>query len=170
MSLSFAFGALNTTISGHIRVGDKAPGFKATDSQAGWTLNYEFQPGDGKVYILNAVPSLDTPVCDTETRRFNQEAAALPGVEILTISMDLPAAQKRWCGAAGIDKVKVLSDFNTAAFGQAYGTLLADVRVLARASFVVDGQGTVVYAEYLPAAKLEPDYAAIIAAAKAAAR
>lgn len=170
MALGFQFGPLAATISGHIKVGDKAPDFTAIDSNAGFLVPFDFSATAGKVRILNSVPSLDTGVCDAETRRFNQEAAGVPGVEIYTISVDLPFAQKRWCGAAGIDRVKVLSDFNTVSFGQAYGTLMNEVRVLSRATFVVDPGGTVVYAEYLPAAKEEPNYAAVLEAARAAAR
>jgi thioredoxin-dependent peroxiredoxin len=102
----------------------------------------------GKVVVLTAVPSLDTPVCDLETRRFNDEAALLgPDVQILTVSMDLPFAQKRWCDAAGVDKVKTLSDHRQADFGQAFGVLIKELRLLARAVFILDRAGTVRYAQ-----------------------
>jgi thiol peroxidase len=115
------------------------------------------------------VPSLDTPVCDLQTRRFNQEAARLgPDVQILTISMDLPFAQKRWCGAAGIERVTTLSDHREASFGTAYGVLIKELRLLARAVFVVDKDGVVRYVQIVPELSREPDYEAALAAAKAA--
>lgn len=121
----------------------------------------------GKVLVLSAVPSLDTPVCAVQTRRFNQEAAALgDGVRILTISMDLPFAQKRWCGAEGIDRVTTLSDHRDAAFGKAYGVLLKDLRLLARAVFVVDRAGVVRLVQCVPEITHEPDYAAVLDAVK----
>jgi len=122
----------------------------------------------GKVLILCSVPSLDTPTCDLETRRFNQEAAALgPDIQILTVSMDLPFAQKRWCGAAGVTAVKTLSDHREASFGLNYGVLLEGLRLLARAVFVVDKAGVVVHAQIVPEVSSEPDYAAALQAAKA---
>jgi thiol peroxidase len=119
----------------------------------------------GKVVILTSVPSLDTPVCDIETRRFNDEAAMLgPEVNIVTISMDLPFAQKRWCGAAGVEKVKTLSDHRQAAFGQAYGVLIKELRLLARAVFIVDGAGTVQYVQLVKEVASEPDYEQVMQA------
>jgi len=121
----------------------------------------------GKVLILSAVPSLDTPVCALETRRFNQEAAALgDGVRVVTISMDLPFAQKRWCGAEGIDRVVTLSDHRDAAFGRAFGVLLGDLRLLARCVWVVDREGVVRYVQLVPEITSEPDYAAVLKAAR----
>jgi len=121
----------------------------------------------GRVLVLSSVPSLDTPVCAIETRRFNQEAAALgDGVRIVTVSMDLPFAQKRWCGAEGIDRVLTLSDHRDAAFGRAFGVLLADLRLLARCVWVVDREGVVRYVQLVPEIASEPDYAAVLAAAK----
>ncbi len=106
-----------------VKVGQPAPDFSAVDTSL---QPVRLADARGKVLILSAVPSLDTPVCDTETRRFNQEAAKLPGgVEVWTISMDLPFAQKRWCGAAGIDRVKTLSDFRDRSFGQGYGVAIS---------------------------------------------
>jgi thiol peroxidase len=123
----------------------------------------------GKVRIIAAVPSLETDVCDRETRRFNQEAAALGAdIVILVISTDLPFTQKRWCGAAGVDQVIVLSDHMTADFGIKYGCLIKEARILRRAVFVVDRQGKITYAAYMPALGQEPDYAAVLAAARAA--
>ncbi len=166
MAQSFQFGPLQATIAAGVKVGDRAPQFTAFEPTL---APFDFSTTAGRVRILNSVPSLDTGVCDTETRRFNHEAATVPGVEIYTISVDLPFAQGRWCGAAGIDKVKVLSDFNAVAFGQAYGTLMQEIRILSRATFVVDAAGIVVYAEYLPSAGQEPNYAAVLEAARTAA-
>ena len=119
----------------------------------------------GKVVIITSVPSLDTPVCDIETRRFNDEAASLgPEVQIVTVSMDLPFAQKRWCGAAGVDKVKTLSDHRQAAFGQAYGVLIKELRLLARAVFIVDGAGTVQYVQLVKEVASEPNYEEVMQA------
>jgi thiol peroxidase len=123
----------------------------------------------GKVRIIAAVPSLDTDVCDRETRRFNQEAAALgKDVAILVISTDLPFAQKRWCGAAGVEQVSVLSDHMSGDFGLKYGCLIKEARILRRAAFVVDRAGKLAYVAYMPALGEEPDYDAVLAAAKAA--
>ena len=146
------------------QVGDKAPDFVAIDND----LNpVSFDSFRGKVCIVSSVPSLDTPVCDMETRRFNDEAGRLADdVEILTISMDLPFAQKRWCGAAGVDKVQTLSDHRDAAFGQAYGVLIKGLRLLARAVFVVDKEGTIRYMELVKEIASEPDYDSILTAVK----
>lgn len=120
----------------------------------------------GQVCVIASVPSLDTKVCDLETRRFNEEASKLgPDVVILTISMDLPAAQARWCGAAGVDRVKTLSDYREAAFGKSYGVLIKELRLLARAVFVVDKQGIIRYIQIVPDQAQEPDYDAAIRAA-----
>jgi thiol peroxidase len=110
---------------------------------------------------------LDTPTCNLETRRFNAEAANLgPDVVILTVSMDLPFAQKRWCGAAGVDKVITVSDHRDAAFGTGYGVLIKDMRLLARAVFVVDRQGTIRYIQFVKDIGAEPDYAPVLRAVK----
>jgi thiol peroxidase len=120
------------------------------------------------VRIVSVVPSLDTPVCDTETRRFNQEAAKLDGVTIYTVSRDLPFAQKRWCGAAGVDKVITLSDYRDGSFGRDWGVMVEPLQIHCRAVFVVGSDGKVTYAEYCPEIAEEPDYESAIAAAKAA--
>ena len=121
----------------------------------------------GKVCIVTSVPSLDTPVCDTETRRFNKEAAKLgDDVVVLAISTDLPFAQARWCGAAGVKNVQTLSDHRAAAFGTAYGVLIKELRLLARAVFVVDKDGVVRYTELVKEVADEPNYDATLAAAK----
>ena len=153
-----------TLIGTEPQVGDQAPDFVAIDND----LNpVSFDSFRGKVCIISSVPSLDTPVCDMETRRFNDEAGRLgDNVEILTISMDLPFAQKRWCGAAGVDRVQTLSDYRDAAFGQAYGVLIKDLRLLARAVFVVDEEGTIRYAELVNEIASEPDYESVLKAVK----
>jgi thiol peroxidase len=121
----------------------------------------------GRVCILSSVPSLDTPVCDTETRRFNEEAGTMGGqIRILTISMDLPFAQKRWCGAAGVNHVQTLSDYREAQFGQRYGLLIKELRLLARAVLVLDKLGTVRYVELVRELATEPDYNAALNAAR----
>jgi thiol peroxidase len=121
----------------------------------------------GKVVIISSVPSLDTPVCDIETRRFNTEAGNLGAdVVILTVSMDLPFAQKRWCGAAGIDRVITLSDHRHAEFGKLYGTLIKELRLLARAVFVVDREGIVQYVQLVKEISQEPDYAGVLEAVR----
>ena len=154
-----------TLLGPELKVGEKAPDFAVVDNGlAPVTL----ASSAGKVRIISAVPSLDTPVCDTETRRFNQEAAALPGdVAVLTISLDLPFAQKRWCGAAGIERVVTLSDYRERSFGQNYGVLIKELLLLSRAIFIIDSSDTIRYIQIVPEVTNEPDYAAVIAAAKA---
>ena len=153
-----------TLMGTELQVGDRAPDFVAIDND----LNpVSFDSFRGKVCIVSSVPSLDTPVCDMETRRFNDEAGRLgDDVEILTISMDLPFAQKRWCGAAGVDRVQTLSDHRDAAFGQAYGVLIKGLRLLARAVFVVDKEGTIRYMELVKEIASEPDYDSLLTAVK----
>lgn len=154
-----------TLLGTELKVGDKAPDFSVLDNGLGpITLeNYA-----GKVKVICAVPSLDTPVCDTETRRFNLEAASLKGdVALLTISQDLPFAQARWCGAAGIDKVITLSDYRDRDFGIAYGVMIKELMLLTRAIFVLDAGNTVRYIQIVPEITNEPDYAAVLEAVKA---
>jgi thiol peroxidase len=154
-----------TLLGPELKVGDKAPDFAVVDNGL---ASVSLASSAGKIRIISAVPSLDTPVCDTETRRFNQEAAGLPGdVVVLTISLDLPFAQKRWCGAAGIEKVTTLSDYRERSFGQNYGVLIKELLLLTRAIFVIDAQGVIRYIQIVPEVTSEPDYAAVIAAAKA---
>lgn len=148
-----------------LKPGDKAPDFKAVDD----SLKALDLAGTGSgVRIFSVVPSLDTPVCDAQTRRFNEEAGKLPDLKIYTFSMDLPFAQKRWCGAFGIDHVKMVSDHRDASFGQAYGTLIKDLRILSRAIFVVDKTNTIRYVEYVKEVGEHPKYDAALAAAKSA--
>ncbi len=156
-----------TLVGPEIKVGQKAPAFTAVGKGLAKVSSDQFK---GKVTILSAVPSLDTPVCDAETRRFNEEASKLPGdVQIVTLSMDLPFAQARWCGAAGVDKVTTLSDWQTTDFGQKYGALIKELHLLARAVFVVDKNDKVAYVQYVKEVTEHPDYEAAIAAAKKAA-
>ena len=159
-----------TLVGPEIKPGAAAPDFAAVDT----TLQpVRLGAAQGKVIVLSSVPSLDTPVCDTETRRFNQEASKLGGsVEVWTISMDLPFAQKRWCGAAGIGHVKTLSDFRDHAFAQSYGVLIKDgplAGLTARAVFVVGKDGKVKHVEYVKEITSEPDYEAALGAASQAA-
>ena len=117
----------------------------------------------GKVMVLVTVPSLDTPVCDIETRRFNDEAANLgPDIQLVTISMDLPFAQKRWCGAAGVTNLQTLSDHRQADFGKAYGVLIKELRLLARAIFILDREGMVKYVQLVPEVTNEPNYEEVL--------
>ncbi len=153
-----------TLVGDGLNVGDKAPDFSLLDNELADVKLSSFK---GKVCLLVTVPSLDTPVCDVETRKFNEEASSLgPDVTVLGISMDLPFAQKRWCGAAGIEQVKTLSDHRDAAFGEAYGVLVKELRLLARAVFVVDQQGVVRYEQIVGEITNEPDYDAALSAAK----
>lgn len=153
-----------TLLGNETGVGDKAPDFEVLDNGLSPVRLSSFS---GKVVVLSSVPSLDTPVCDIETRRFNDEAAHLgDDVVILTVSMDLPFAQKRWCGAAGVTHVKTLSDHKDASFGMAYGVLIKELRLLARAVFVVDKEGTVRYRELLEEITHEPDYDAALSAVR----
>ncbi len=155
-----------TVVGPDLTAGDAAPDF-AVHAQD-WTLFKGLADTAGKVRLIAAVPSLDTDVCDRETRRFNIEAASLgTDVALLVISTDLPFAQKRWCGAAGVEQVMVLSDHLTADFGMKYGCLMKEVRILRRAVFVVDRGGVIVYAAYMPALGVEPDYEQVLSAIKA---
>jgi thiol peroxidase len=147
-----------------LKVGDSAPDFAVVGNDLS---EVKFSSYRGKVCIISSVPSLDTPVCDTSTRRFNEEAANLgPDVEILTVSMDLPFAQARWCGAAGVDRVTTLSDHRDASFGEAYGLLIKGLRLLARAVLVIDRDGRIVYFQVVGEIGEEPDYEAALAAVK----
>lgn len=145
------------TLEGNeVQIGCDAPDCTLTANDLS---DFKLSSLKGKTVILSVVPSLDTPVCDLQTKRFNQEAAGLGSqVVVLTISMDLPFAQKRWCASAGADNVKTLSDHKEAAFGKAYGLLVQGVRLLARAVFIVDGEGTLRYKQIVPEITTEPDY------------
>ena len=153
-----------TVVGSEVKVGDQAPGFTALE---GLGAPVTLDDLKGKVKVFNVVISIDTPVCDVQTKRFNQEAANFgDDVEILTLSMDLPFAHKRYCAAEGIDRVRALSDYQEASFGEAYGVLIKENRLLARSIFVVDKDDKVVHAEYVSEITEEPDYDAAISAVK----
>jgi len=156
-----------TLVGPAIKAGDAAPAFQAVANDMS---AYAFDPMAGKVYIVAAVPSLDTAVCSAETKRFNEEAGKLGAdVTVITVSRDLPFAQKRWCGAEGIKNVQTVSDFRDRDFGRKYGVDIKETGLLARAVFVVGKDGKVAYAQIVPDITQEPDYAPAINAAKAAA-
>ena len=143
-----------------VQPGERAPDFEVMDNDLNPVTLGEYH---GKALILSSVPSLDTSTCDMETRRFNQEAVKLgEEITILTVSMDLPFAQKRWCAAAGVDRVITLSDHRKASFGQAYGVLISDLRLLARAIFIVDRNGVLQYMQVVPEISQEPDYEEVL--------
>jgi len=151
-----------TLLGSEVKKGDRAPDFEALNNDLSPVKLSSYR---GKVVVLSAVPSLDTPVCDLETRQFNDRAAKLgDGVAILTISMDLPFAQKRWCGAAGVTHVTTLSDHRDASFGEAYGLLIKELRLLARSVYVLDRDGVVRYVELVKEITHEPDYDAALKA------
>jgi thioredoxin-dependent peroxiredoxin len=143
-------------VGNEVQVGQSAPNCTLSTNDLS---DFQLSSLKGKKVILSVVPSLDTPVCDIQTKRFNQEAESLgDDVAVLTISMDLPFAQKRWCGDTGSDNVQTLSDYRDAAFGQAYGVLIKGIRLLARAVFVVDANGTLVYKQIVSEITNEPNY------------
>lgn len=154
------------TLAGkELKVGDVAPDFEVLDNDL---EPVKFSSFRGKICVISSVPSLDTPICDMETRRFNEEAVKLgENIQILTISMDLPFAQKRWCGAAGVHKVVTLSDHRDASFGTAYGALIKELRLLARIVFVVNGEGVIQYIQIVKEQSEEPDYDAVLEAVNA---
>ncbi|WP_339233465.1 thiol peroxidase [Oceanobacillus sp. FSL W7-1281] len=141
------------------KAGNNAPDFTvlANDLSEKTLADYE-----GKVKLISVVPSLDTGVCSEQTRRFNEEAASLDNVSVLTISMDLPFAQKRWCGANGIENVETLSDHRSVDFGEKYGVLIEELRLLARSIFVVDENNKITYVEYVSEVSDHPDYDAVL--------
>jgi len=149
-----------TLLGPALRVGDKAPDFRVVDTAL---QPVTLADTTGTTRIICTVPSLDTPVCDTETRRFNQEAAKLGNdIVVLTVSMDLPFAQKRWCGAAGVDRVRLLSDYREHSFGKAYGVLIKELLLLSRSVFVVDKDNTITFVQHVAEITEEPDYAAVL--------
>jgi thiol peroxidase len=157
-------GNPKNVIGPELKAGDTAPDFEVVDT----TLKPVTLADTGNgVRIFSVVPSLDTPVCDMQTKRFNEEAAALPNVKIFTISMDLPFAMKRWCGAMGVDNLVMLSDHRTGSFGSAYGCLIEDLRIHARAIFVIDANNVIRHVEYVTEVGNHPDYDAALGAAKA---
>ncbi len=153
-----------TLLGPEVKVGDTAPDFRVVDNGL---QPVTLATAAGKIQLIAVVPSLDTPVCDTMTRHFNQDVASLPdSVAVYTISVDLPFAQKRWCGNAGIDKVQTLSDYQDRSFGLNYGLLLKELKLLARAVYVIDQNNKVAYVELVPEVTAEPDYAAALIAVK----
>ena len=154
-----------TLVGPELKPGDAAPDFNLVD---GSLKPVTLKDTGNHVRIISVIPSLDTPVCDAQTKRFNEEAAKLQGVDIITVSMDLPFAQKRWCGAFGVDKVKMLSDHKGASFGSNYGTLIKDLRIESRAIFVIDPANKIRHAEYVKEVADFPNYEAALTAARGA--
>ena len=152
-----------TLIGPELKAGDAAPDFSLVDNAL---KPVTLKDTGNRVRIISVVPSLDTPVCDAQTKKFNEAAANLPGVDIITVSMDLPFAQKRWCGAFGVDKVKMLSDHKDASFGSHYGTLIKELRIESRAIFVLDADNKVIHAEYVKEVADFPNYEAALSAAR----
>jgi thiol peroxidase len=162
-AITFKGGPL-TLVGNGVSVGQPAPDFTATANDLS---PYKLSDDRGKVIVLASVPSLDTGVCDKETRRFNELAGTLGNeVTVVTISMDLPFAQTRWCGAAGVQRVKTVSDYKAADFGNAYGLLIKELHLLARAVLVVDQKGVIRYYQLVPEVAQEPDYDPVIEAVK----
>lgn len=158
MQVKFQGNAI--TLKGtQLKVGDKLPDFALTDNGLGQVLAKDL--GGLRVFVV--VPSLDTGVCDLEVKNFNTKASSLPGVGIYAVSMDLPFAQARWCGAVGVSAVKTLSDYRDRSFGVATGTLIEELMLLTRAVFIVDATNTVVYAEYVAEVTNHPEYEQIYA-------
>jgi thioredoxin-dependent peroxiredoxin len=151
-----AMGKPLTLLGEQLNVGDKAPDATVLNNDVQEVKISSFR---GKILIIASVPSIDTPVCSIETRSFNQRASEVgPDIQILTISMDLPFAQKRWCAAEGIDHLMTLSDHRTAEFGEKYGVLIKESRLLARVVFIVDKEGIIRYIQAMPDLAMEPDY------------
>ncbi|OYT71283.1 MAG: lipid hydroperoxide peroxidase [Armatimonadetes bacterium JP3_11] len=153
-----------TLIGKELKPGDPAPDATVIKQDLTPVNIHDYK---GKVLLLSVVPSLDTSVCSAQTKKFNEEASQLPDtVKVITVSMDLPFAQKRFCSAENIDKIEVLSDHREGAFGQAYGVLVKELRILSRAVFVVDPQGVIRYAEYVPEITNHPNYDAALQAVR----
>jgi thiol peroxidase len=151
-----------TLIGKELSVGDSAPDLKLLDNDLNPIKLSSFQ---GKVCVISSVPSLDTPVCDMETRRFNEAAGQLgDDVVILTVSVDLPFAQKRWCGAAGVENVVTLSDHRDTVFGTAFGVLIKELRLLGRSIFILDRNGIIRYIQNVKELSEEPNYDAVLEA------
>ena len=152
-----------TVVGPELKPGEKAPDFQVVDDSL---KPVDLAATGHGVRIFSVVPSLDTPVCDAQTKRFNEEAGKLPAVTIYTVSMDLPFAQKRWCGAFGVDHVKMLSDHRGGSFGEHYGTLIKDLRIMSRAIFVVDQDNTIRHVEYVKEVADHPNYESALSVAK----
>jgi thiol peroxidase len=154
-----------TLVGPELKAGDAAPDFHLVDNGL---KPVSLKDTGSQVRIISVIPSLDTPVCDAQTKRFNEEAGKLPDVSIITVSMDLPFAQKRWCGAFGVDHVKMLSDHVDGSFGSNYGTLIKELRIESRAIFVVDPENKIRHAEYVKEVADHPNYEAALSAARSA--
>jgi thioredoxin-dependent peroxiredoxin len=152
-----------TLLGPELRVGDAAPDFRLIRNDMTEARLADFA---GRTILLSCVPSLDTKVCDLETRHFNEAAADLPGVTVLTVSMDLPFAQARWCAAHDIKNVVTLSDYKTHDFGRAYGVLIKEMGLLSRIIFVIAPDGRITYIQRVHDITQEPDYAAALSAAR----
>ncbi|HVV44060.1 MAG TPA: thiol peroxidase [Bryobacteraceae bacterium] len=150
-----------TLIGPELKVGDAAPDFSVVDDSL---KDVNLAATGSGTRIFSVVPSLDTPVCDAQTKRFNEESGRLPGVQIFTVSMDLPFAQKRFCNSFALDNIKMLSDHRSGSFGEAYGTLIKDLRIHSRAIFVVGPDNRIRYVEYVPEVGSHPNYEAVLAA------
>jgi thiol peroxidase len=155
-----------TLIGPELKPGDSAPDFNLVDQGL---KPVTLKDTGHNVRIFSVVPSLDTPVCDAQTRKFNIAAADLPGVDIITVSVDLPFAQTRWCGAFGVDKIRMLSDYKDVSFGSNYGSLIKELRIESRAIFVLDRENKIRYVEYVKEVADSPNFDAALAAARAAA-
>ncbi|MBE4908275.1 thiol peroxidase [Bacillus luteolus] len=154
-----------TLLGNEVKVGDTAPDFTVLANDLSPVT---LADSKGSVRLISVVPSIDTGVCDAQTRRFNEETTSLGNVKVLTVSVDLPFAQKRWCGANGIENVQTVSDHRDLSFGEAYGVHIKELRLLARAVFVVDSNDKVTHVEYVSEATNHPNYEAAIEAVKAA--
>ncbi|MBM7648820.1 thiol peroxidase [Bacillus ectoiniformans] len=154
-----------TLVGTEVKVGDQAPDFTVLANDLSQVTLADTK---GTVRLISAVPSIDTGVCEAQTRRFNEEASKIDNVNVLTISADLPFAQKRWCAANGLENVKTLSDHRDLSFAEAYGIHMKELRLLARSVFVVDSNDTITYVEYVGEGTDHPNYEAAIEAAKAA--
>ncbi|UCD95713.1 MAG: thiol peroxidase [Candidatus Zixiibacteriota bacterium] len=153
-----------TLLGDEVKVGDMAPDFAALDADFEPVKLSSFR---GKVVVIVAVPSIDTAVCDVETRRFNQEAGKFgDDVVVLGVSMDLPTAQKRWCAFTGVKRVKMLSDHHDASFGTSFGVLIKELRLLARTIFIIDRDGRIAYIQYATETAHEPKYDEVLKALK----
>lgn len=159
---AFDFWGPRTLLGPELKVGDKAPDFVLSQGKESISSD-QFK---GQTMIISVIPSIDTGVCSRQTRRFNEEATKQDGLTVLTVSADLPFAQARWCGAEGIDKVVMGSDYKDMSFGTAYGTHVKELRIDSRAVFVVDTQGIIRHVEYVPVGGQEPDYDAALAVAR----
>ncbi len=157
-----------TLIGNELKVGDQAPDFKLLAKDLSEVSLDAFK---GKTILLSVVPSLDTPVCDEQTKRFNEEATKLPdNIAVVTVSADLPFAQARWCGAANVEKVTVLSDHRNVSFAESYGVLIKELRLLTRSVFIIGADQKVQYAEVVGEVTSHPDYDKVLNALKSGAK